>query len=63
MVKNARMYVAPDKDLINKTQTLPIFGYEHKVDQMLLDKLIQYLVLAGKNEKMVVGSHCSYMYC
>jgi hypothetical protein len=41
MINNTRVYVAPpDEDLINRTQTLPIFGRDHKVDQVLLDKLI-----------------------
>jgi hypothetical protein len=52
MVNNARVYVAPpDEDLINKTQTLPIFGRDHKVDQVLLDKLIKCLVSEWKNDK------------
>jgi hypothetical protein len=41
MVNNVRVYVAlPDEELINRTQTLPIFSRDHKVDQVLLDKLI-----------------------
>jgi hypothetical protein len=52
MVNNARAYVAPpDEELINKTQTLPIFGRDHKVDQALLDKLIQCLVPEWKNDR------------
>lgn len=52
VVESRRVHAASaDEEFINRSQTLPIFGRNYKVDQKLIDNFVQCLGMEWKNAK------------